>query len=201
MAGGQLEKSVGITGDTDSTDIGNVGDRLKVDISGNRGGVYTSVTYAASVINLVTGTLATDVFTITGSGTKTVYVMKMSVSGLAVTGGNFTVDYLKRSTANTGGTSTTPTVVPLDSTFAAGTAVVKAYTVNPTLGTLVGAVRSNRVFVSGGATTASQDDIDIWGELASPVVLRGTSESLCVNLNGVTINSPTMNIWVEWVEV
>lgn len=160
----------------------------------------TKATYSASAVNLVSATSATDIFTITGSATKTVRVSKLYISGLATTGGNITVNFVKRSTANSGGTSSTLTGVPFDSTSAAATAVVRSYTANPTTGTSVGTVRSNRVFISGGATTASSNSFDVFGDFAQAVVLRGTSESLCINLNGVTINSPSLNLWVEWVE-
>lgn len=189
---------VQIKGATDATLIGNVSDRLKVDAAT---GAITRSTYSAAITNLVSATLATDILTINGSASKTIRVTKISIDGLAVTGGNISVFLIKRSTANTGGTSTTLTNVPHDSANAAGTAAVKAYTVNPTvLGTAVGTVRSNRVFISGGATTASAEDEQRFGDLGQGIVLRGTSESLCLNLAGVTINSPSLNVWVEWTE-
>lgn len=164
-------------------------------------GSITKATYSAAVTNLVTGLLATDIFTISGSATKTIRVTKISIDGLAVTGGNFTVQLIKRSSANTGGTSTTATDVPHDSNNAAATAVVRAYTVNPTvLGTQVGLLRSNRVFISGGATTGSAEDEEHFGDLGQAVVLRGAAEFLCLNLNSVTINTPTLNLWAEWTE-
>lgn len=189
---------VQIKGATDATLIGNVSDRLKVDAAT---GAITRSTYSAAITNLVSATLATDILTINGSASKTIRVTKISIDGLAVTGGNISVFLIKRSTVNTGGTSTTLTNVPHDSANAAGTAAVKAYTVNPTvLGTAVGTVRSNRVFISGGATTASAEDEQRFGDLGQGIVLRGTSESLCLNLAGVTINSPSLNVWVEWTE-
>lgn len=161
----------------------------------------TRATYSAAVSNLVSAAVATDIFTITGSATKVVRVNKISIDGLATTGGNLTVNLIKRSAANTAGTSTTPTVVPHDSTSAAGTAVVRAYTANPSaLGAAVGTLRSNRVFISGGATTASIQDERGFGDLGQGIVLRGTSELLCLNLNGVSVNGPLLNLWVEWTE-
>lgn len=160
----------------------------------------TKTTYSSAAVNLVSAASATDIFTITGSATKTIRVAKLYVSGLATTGGNITVNFIKRSTANTGGTSSILTAVPFDSTNAAATAVVRSYTANPTLGTAVGTIRSERVFISGGATTASNNSFDVFGDFAQAVVLRGTSEVLAINLNGVTINSPSLNLWVEWVE-
>lgn len=163
--------------------------------------ILTRTTYSAAITGLVSAALATDVFTISGSGTKTIKVTKISIDGLAAAGGNFTVQLIKRSTANSAGTSTTLTDVPHDSTDAAATATVKAYTVNPTLGTAVGTVRSNRVFISGVSTTSSVEDIQNFGDLGQEIILRGTTESLCMNLGATTITTPSLNIWVEWVEV
>lgn len=196
--GGQLEKSIGLTGMSDSTDVGNVGDRLKVDAAP---GACIRPTYSASATNVVSASLATDILTVQGSASKVIRITKVSIDGLATTGGNFTVNLIKRSAANTAGTSSVLTNVPHDSTNAAATATVRFYTANPSaLGASVGTVRSTRVFISGGATTASREDVQFFGDLAQAVVLRGTSEFLCMNLNGVTINSPLLNIWVEWTE-
>lgn len=161
----------------------------------------TRATYSAAVSNLASAALSTDIFTISGSGTKTIRVTKISIDGFAATGGNFTINLIKRSAANTAGTSTVQTNVPHDSASAAGTAVVRAYTANPSaLGTAVGTFRSNRVFISGVVTAASSEDEQQFGDLGQEIVLRGASEFLCMNLAGVTITTPALNIWCEWTE-
>src|SRR5947209_15765629 len=77
-------------------------------------------TYAASVQGLAVAASATDVFEIKGSGTKTIRVNRVRVSGIKTTAGaDVDIVTLIRSTANTAGTSTAPTAVPYDSTSAA----------------------------------------------------------------------------------
>lgn len=157
-------------------------------------------TYSASVAGLVTALVATDIFTITGSASKTVKITQIQV---AATGNNNNVDLdlIKRSAANTGGTSTSRTAVPHDSTDAAATATVLAYTVNPTLGTPVGTVRATN-FATASAISPQADRVvfDFGASISKPIVLRGTSQVLAVNLNGNTIAAPAVDISVEWTE-
>jgi hypothetical protein len=176
-----------------------------VALSSNLSGAVRTVpfevaTYSATNVNYTVASSATDIFTITGSGSKTVRVRRMGMSGIQTTAGQGTVILLKRSTANTGGTATTCTNVPYDSTSAAATAVVRAYTANPTTGTLVGNLYADRLFIG---TATSNSDRGIWEFnclKAQPLVLRGTGEVLSINLNGITASGNVINAWVEWTE-
>jgi len=157
-------------------------------------------TYSASVNALVAAALATDIFTITGSATKTIKITKIQIDGTATGAAVAPVLLLKRSTANTAGTSTAPTKVPLDSNFAAATATVLAYTANPTVGTLVGAIRQEKVLIST-ATTNGETVLMQFGDLTgSPIVLRGITQVIAFNLNGVTYAGNSFNMFVEWTE-
>lgn len=128
---------------------------------------------------------ATDWITVTGSATKTVRVGKLSVCGTATAATTVDVLLIKRSTADTGGTiSSTPTAVPNDSGNAAATAVVVSYSANPTLGTTVGNVDVKKwnVGAAGGAGCVFWQ----WGDTnGQQIVLRGVTQQLAVNLNGV----------------
>lgn len=173
--------------------IGTSGENVSVDYN------TLKSSYSASIIGLVAANTATDIFTLTGSATKTIRVTRIQISATQTTATANNVVLLRRSTANTGGTSTTPNIVPLDSSNAAATGVVRAYTANPTLGTLVGNLRANKVFIS--TTTTSPNTLD-WkfGEGCQPIYLRGTSEVLSVNLNGTTLAGNSFNIFIEWTE-
>lgn len=164
------------------------------------GGVRAS--YSASTTGLVVAAAATDVFTITGSATKTIRItsVQFGVSTTAGSGILTNVLLIKRSTVNSAGTSTTSVNVPHDSSDAAGTASVKAYTANPTLGTAVGTMRAVRYVVKAIAIPIDDISVDFGIRPSKAVVLRGTSESLCVNLNGITITGPVAGISVEWTE-
>lgn len=195
------------------TEIGTASAPVRVDPTGTTtqpvsGTVTASVgdgtkaTYSASVISLLLSAATTDFFTLTGSGTKTIRITQMAVDFTG--GGNLVaVQVVKRSTANTGGTSTTPAAVPHDSSDAAGSATVRAYTVNPTvLGSLVGTIRADRVDSPLlTSTTAPAETVYSFGVRPSKaVVLRGTGEVLAFNLNGATLSGANVSIYIEWTE-
>lgn len=161
-----------------------------------------SPTYSAGFAGLIPPASATDVITITGSASKTIRITKIrfDVSTTAGSGLSYNASLLKRSTANSGGTSTTATNVPHDSADAAGTATVRGYTANPTTGTLVGIVRTCRT----QAVTQGADRTPVewtFGESpAKALYLRGTSEVLSLNFNSTTITGPVLGVYIEWVE-
>lgn len=147
----------------------------------------------------------TDIITITGSATKTVRIFSIELSTTQTTQSTNTFFLVKRSTANTVGTSTTPTVVPVDSNDAAGTAVVRQYTANPTLGTLVGNVAVQRVFGSvpgATATAGSGYTFDFWQDGAGKgIVLRGTTQVLSINFAGAALPVGfSVSATITWME-
>lgn len=160
-------------------------------------------TFSAASIGIVPAASATDIFVISGNATTTVLVTRLIISGTQTTGGTADIVILKRSTADTSGTSASVTAVPNDSSNSAASTAVLSYTANPTTGTLVGNLRTYKLAL--GTTTATTNNIlDIRfadsGE-GQPIVLRGTTQQLAVNLNGVTISGGSFNITVEWIEV
>jgi hypothetical protein len=157
-------------------------------------------TYSASAVWVAPGN-AQDVFTITGSSTRIIRIKEIFFIMTATAGSNSTAKLIKRSTANTGGTSGTPVVVSFDSQFAAATAVVRNYTANPTAGTTVGDLLTRTIYVSGGGTVASVPlTLSYSPDATSPIVLRGTGEVLSVNLNGVSFGGNSCRAYVIWTE-
>lgn len=163
------------------------------------------LSYSAAITGLVPNAAATDIFTITGSGTKTVYITYLEVSATATAGANTDVQLRKLSTALTGGTSAAVAAVPNDSNNAAATATVLSWTVNPAGGgTLVGIVRTTKLAVQAPATVTGAPAYawKLGGPTqAQPIVLRGTGQVLAVNLNGATLAGNSFNIAAEWFEV
>jgi hypothetical protein len=165
-------------------------------------------TYQASIVNLqVQIATTTDFFTIQGSATKLVTVTEMSCIGsVLTTATNPDVLIIKRSTANLTGTSTSPTGVPVDSSSAAATAVVKAYTVNPgTLGTAVGTIRAVKfplpVLPTANLLLVRWQFGD--SPFEQPVTLRGVAQTLAISGNGVALggaNQVSMSCNVTWTE-
>ncbi|KKM14912.1 hypothetical protein LCGC14_1701340 [marine sediment metagenome] len=98
---------------------------------------------------------------------------------------------VKYSTAISGGTSTEPTPVPLDSNDPAARATFSLYTAVPTDGTEVGAL------FDGDIATGDVVYETFGGEKnVQPVVLRGTAEYLAIELSANAV----INGFVEWTE-
>lgn len=160
-------------------------------------------TYVASSPTYTAVASATDVFTIAGSSTKTIKVLKIFAEARGAGTTSFNSYYLiKRSTADSSGTSTEVTAVPLDSANAAATAAVKRWTANPTLGTTVGQTEYATIWTSlaNSGTAPFHQAIFDADKFGQAVVLRGTAEMLAVNCNGSTPNSTTVQFTVVWTE-
>lgn len=143
----------------------------------------------------------TDVFTITGSASKTVKVLSFSYSATKTANGFGNVILIRRSAANTGGTSATPTIAKLDSTNATATAVVRNYTANPSaLGATAGSIFSTRFFYSGLSVLADRLLLNFDSGTVQPITLRGTSELLAINLDAVTIAGNSISASIKWSE-
>ena len=159
-------------------------------------------TYSAAALGIVPGTTPTDVFTITGSATKTIRVLEIGVSATSTVAAIINCQLIKRSTANTGGTFAAVTAVPHDSNNAAATATVLSYTANPTaLGTTVGPVRTFKL-LSDATATATQD-LQIFSFGDNPgqaIVLRGKTQVLSVNLNAITLGGGSLDLYFVWTE-
>lgn len=159
-------------------------------------------TYKASAI-VTTAASATDIFTIKGSASRVVTVTSIECSGLATTAGAAPLSLIKRSTANSGGTSSAPTAVPVQSSLPAATAVVAAYTANPTVGTAVGTVGSKIIGLplaaTGVGSGVSWDFVS--SGFSQPIVLRGAAQSLSVNGGGATLAAgATLGCTITWTE-
>lgn len=169
------------------------------------GTVPTSPTYRAINGDVVPAATPTDVIVLVGSATKTIMITKFEITPAATANGSLDFYVYKRTTADTGGTSTATAITPNDSSNPAPTAVAKLYSANPSAlgtGSLVGATR-----VTLAAKSPNGVAIQTWAESfgtgnQQPIVLRGVNESLCINLGGQTM--PTgIDIYftLEWVEL
>lgn len=176
----------------------------------NPDGTYNAekTTYRASTIIPLVAAVTVNVpfFNIIGSASKTVKIRNIRVSGMSLTAvGYFAINVEKLSTASSGGTSTTLAAVPLDSADAAATAVVKAYTVAPTKGALVGTLATWRALWQ--ATVAAASAITDWhlfsfGNLPEtrPIVLRGVAQEIALTFPVVLSSAGTLAVDIEWTE-
>ncbi len=161
-------------------------------------------TYVAVIRNFVPISNATDMITITGSATRTIRVTRGILTTTQTTAGTNEFFVLKRSTANAGGTSAAATRVAYDSLNPAATASVVTYSANPvTLGTLVGNLMVPKVLSPVATSLIGREtlfDFTLQG-ITQGIVLRGTSETLALNFNGVSIPAGlNLNFTLEWVE-
>jgi hypothetical protein len=153
-------------------------------------------TYVGSVSAMST-TIASDVFTLTGSASKIVRLTRVEVYCVAGAATTTTWQLTKRGTADTGGTTSAATVFALSSSFSAVTATCTGYTVAPTINNTVGPVRTWRGSV---ATTGTGVTWDFGNRPSSCPVLLNTSQQIALN-NGTAIGtSGSWNILFEWTE-
>ena len=161
-------------------------------------------TYRAAATTFSLPNTPTDGFTIYGSATKTIKVLKVMMSGTQGATSVVTAELIKRSTANTGGTSTVVPSVPNDSANTSATATVRYYTANPTsLGTAVGTVAGFRgIIPQGGTSSVLTSNCEIYraNTPAQALTLRGATEGLALNFNSITLTGNVMSIEVEWTE-
>lgn len=193
----------GLTRLVGSDSTGTETNYLGIDVNGNLTVSLvdgTKATYSATITNLPSTTLATDIFTLTGSATKIVRISRIALSGVQTTGSQINVICLRRSTANTGGSTVSLAAIRMDTTSPAATATGLGYTTNPTVGTLVGNIRTRKVAVAAASGNSDEMIIDFGTRNGQAVVLRGINEVFAVNLNSVTVSGSAFNIAIEWTE-
>lgn len=160
-------------------------------------------TFSASFTGLaVPQTAAMDTLCLVGSATKTIKVQRVSFSGIKTTLQSANVNLVKRSAASTGGSSTSATVVPLDSTDAAGTAVLKGYTVasTPGAGAVIRSAAAGFGPGTAGPSAAVTWTFDI-SQIQQAIVLRGVAQQLCVNIPAaLTTDGVALDADFTWTE-
>jgi len=162
----------------------------------------TKLSYSACVQNAAIVATPTDIFTLTGSASRTIRIVRFLLSGTQTTTLMRDFFLVKRSAANTGGTSSAVTAVPNDSNNGAATATALSYTANPTLGTTVGTVRLYKYEIptTTGANSQSPLEVKFGDTPEQAIVLRGTSQVLALNLNSITPTGASLNMCLEWTE-
>ena len=167
--------------------------------------------YSATSVGLVPAASATDIFCISGSTTKNISIRKISIGGTAGTA--ITTPFLiyQRSALDTGGTAATslalPVAVPTNPTDPAATAVLTAYTANPTVA--ASPLLMDALTVDLPVTTAAGGRVEeshFWGTGIDLFqkgldIPKNTTLQYCVNLNGVSVSSGVLTINVLWQEM
>lgn len=177
-----------------SSGSNTAGTTISLPVGGGSYSATANITLAAS---------ATDVLTIAGSATNTIYLTRLTVSGVQTTAGAVDIRLIKRSAVNTAGTSAAVTAVPMDSNVKVTSATLLSYSANPTgLGTAVGTLRRRYVLFPAVASVIPSDlAVFDFAQKGQPLVLRGTSELLALNFGGTTVTGGVVNATVEWFEL
>jgi hypothetical protein len=134
-----------------------------------------------------------------GNASNTVLLTRIRVSCTQTTAGIISLNIIKRSAADTSGTSASMTVIPDDSNYSAGASAPLTYTANPTTGATVGNIDTVKLGCMATGTT-SPNDIYILNRTQKPIVLRGTAQQIAVNLGGATVTGGSFAITFEWIE-
>ena len=177
----------------------------------------TKRTYSVAMSNLVVASSPTTYWQICGSATSTVRVTRVSIAGRQTTAASADFQLIKTSTAATGGTIASgqpfagAAIVgnAYDTNSAAGTALVTAWTANPTVGTPVvtsaGWVWSGQLFLGNLSTGTAGNPgvvINFGDHPGSAVVLRGAAQ--CLAISSAVGTGPgsgnLMDITTEWTE-
>jgi hypothetical protein len=164
-------------------------------------------TYSSSFFGLVPGASATDVVCIAASSTKTVRVQRITIGGTG-TAVSLPISVVRRASLDTGGTAATSTALPvayaLDSANAAASAIVTAYTANPTINdTAPGILDNGNLGLVATTVGAAVQPYVLWDyaerNFAQAPLLRTAAQQFCVNLN---VTSPTalVNVTFRWTE-
>lgn len=161
-------------------------------------GAFAALTPAAS---------ATDILLFCGNASNTVRVTRIELNAVSTAASMDILSLVKRSTAGSGGTSSALTVVPHDASNIAAVSAPLIYTVNPTVGTLIGRLRSAPIYTNALATGATLPTSpagflmtfgDRWNE---ELTLRGTAQCIALNNEAASFTAGTSLFGsVEWTE-
>lgn len=166
--------------------------------------------YSASSVGLVPASSATDLVCISPGTTRAIGIKRVEISGTAGTA--ITTPFLlyRRASLDTGGTTATglalPVAAKMNPADPASSATLTAYTANPTVND-ASPVLMDSILPALAVTTTANNGITAgtYGESVSPfyhsiVLQKGSTQQLCVNLNGVTVASGVLNVTIYWVE-
>lgn len=172
--------------------------------------IFRNPTYSATSVGLVPAASATDIFCISAGASKTVAIRRVTIGGTAGTAVTTPFLLYLRSALDTGGTAATvlalPVPVPNNPSDSASTAVLTAYTANPTVAATP--VLLDAVTVNLPVTTAANSQPYVTATYGTSIdmfnkgldLIKGSTNQICVNLNGVSVSSGVLTIHMEWTE-
>lgn len=171
-------------------------------------------TYSATAVGLVAAATPTDIACLQGAAGKVIRLQSLRISGTITTQLVVPVFLVKRASLDTGGTPATSTALPvayaLDSSNAAASASLNAWTANPTINdSSPGYIDSANLTLSKADSTngsgAGLQTLFEYNErnfMQAPL-LRTAAQALCVNLNSNagTMTGNAISITFKWTEL
>lgn len=129
----------------------------------------------------------------------TVKILYLGLRYTAAGGGTGTFQLTRRSSTSANGTYASPASVKMDTNNAAASCTIRAYTANPTPGTVVGPliVTTLAPFISFTSSVNSpypEYPLFNYQLAGQPIVLRGTSDGIALSCNGTSPNSTTTKL-------
>lgn len=161
-------------------------------------------TYHAQIDAASVATAATDIATLCGSATKTIYVNRIQITADATAGAVIDLHLYKRTSLDTGGTSGVVATAKHDSLDPAPTAVFAKYTANPSgLGT--GVLVTGDHYALPAATSTGYPGAPWYEDFGvrndESLILRGVNECAAFSLDGQTIPAGFLIYeGIEWTE-
>lgn len=172
--------------------------------------VQKAYSYSASSVALVPASSATDIFCISPGTTRNLSIKQIKIAGTAGTA--ITTPFLiyRRASLDTGGTPATSTALPVAGKMYAGdpasSATLVAYTANPTvvdsspvLLDIITPTLAVTTTANNGVTAGSYGENVSWF-YHGLILQKGTTQQVCVNLNGASVSSGVLQITMFWTE-
>lgn len=162
-------------------------------------------TYSAAINAHAPAATPTDWFTIQGSATKTIRILRITIAARATAANQYRMSLIKYSVFLTGGSPAAPTIVAHDSANAAATAVVNTWAGGlPTPGTAVGKIADDSLPVGVLGTPTFNNEVvlyDFGTRSDQAIVLRGTAQYLAINSGGAALPAGFVaDVRVAWTE-
>jgi hypothetical protein len=164
-----------------------VTDTNPMPVNTGAGTTNSPATYSVAVADFAPATSPTDVMCITGSATQTIYITRAQFSVGATTSSSIDAILVKRTSLDTGAASAVA-IVSHDSANPAPSVSAFVYTANPSAlgaGTMIRADEVGVALDSNGYPN-SPFVWDFGTRGSQPIVLRGTSQAFCFNMNAMT---------------
>ena len=162
-------------------------------------------TYRAAINTITPVATPTDFVQMIGSATMTCRLKKIKLTGIATTAGTMPVNIIRRSTLGTQGSAVVNAITPSkhdinhpSPTMSIGYVGTANWT---TVGSSAGLLAADRLLLPLAGSISNPCVFDLSFHEDMPILLRGTSDYVYVNLAGAAVPSGgVIDIEVEWEE-